>query len=129
MLGVYHAHAPTFLWVIGLLMIVALLPMALWPLQWARVIGWQIPADNHLAIYYGRCLGCVATAAGVFAIVAAGDPVTVSFYLPFLLTLWVLMVVAHVWGAIRRIQPLTESLEIGFWAALAGVTLLFLPPA
>ena len=33
----------------------------------------------------------------------------------------------HVYGAIRRIQPITETLEIGFWMILFGLNVLFYP--
>ncbi|MDN5874472.1 MAG: hypothetical protein L0H29_08850 [Sinobacteraceae bacterium] len=128
-IGMGGAHAGTFLQVVGVVMILALLPMALWPLQWARVVGWKIPADNHLAIYYGRCLGAVASATGAFAIVASAHAATTAFYFPFLLTLWVLMVLAHAWGGLRRIQPLSETCEIVFWGGLAVLTLAFWPIA
>lgn len=127
MIGIWGIYASPFLVLIGIVMIAALLPMALWPLRWARVIGWRIPADNHLAIYYGRCLGAVAAAVGVFGIIAAQQPATLVFYYPFVLVLWLLMVAAHIWGAVKRIQPLTETLEIGFWGGLAVLTLLFWP--
>ncbi|MNF03639.1 hypothetical protein D3C80_2030000 [compost metagenome] len=38
-----------------------------------------------------------------------------------------MMIVVHVYGALRRIQPLSETLEIGFYAGLLLLTLLFWP--
>ena len=38
-----------------------------------------------------------------------------------------LMVLVHVHGAIKRIQPWTETLEIGFYAGMFVLTLMFWP--
>ena len=37
------------------------------------------------------------------------------------------MIAVHVYGAWRRIQPITETIEIGFYAMLFVLTLLFHP--
>jgi hypothetical protein len=128
-IGIWSTHASTFLYVAGVGVIVALAPMVLWPLRWAKVIGWNVPADNHLAVYYGRCLGSVACAVGAFAIVASPNPANVAFYFPLLLTAWIAMVAVHVYGAIRKIQPMSETYEIAFWVGLAVLTILFWPTA
>jgi hypothetical protein len=33
----------------------------------------------------------------------------------------------HIHGAVARIQPITETLEIGFWAAMLAANALFYP--
>jgi len=33
----------------------------------------------------------------------------------------------HVWGALLRIQPVSETLEIGMYSVLALLTILFYP--
>lgn len=38
-----------------------------------------------------------------------------------------LMVIVHVVGAVQRVQPLTETIEIGFWLAMAVLGVLFYP--
>ena len=38
-----------------------------------------------------------------------------------------LMFVVHVYGAVKRIQPITETLEIGFWMILLVLNTLFYP--
>jgi hypothetical protein len=38
-----------------------------------------------------------------------------------------LMVALHIDGAVRRIQPITETLEIGLWLLLLLGTVLFYP--
>jgi hypothetical protein len=38
-----------------------------------------------------------------------------------------LMFVVHVYGALKRIQPITETLEIGLWMILLVLNTLFYP--
>jgi hypothetical protein len=38
-----------------------------------------------------------------------------------------LMFFVHVYGAIKKIQPITETLEIGFWMILFVLNILFYP--
>ena len=38
-----------------------------------------------------------------------------------------MMIVVHVYGALKRIQPLSETLEIGFYVLLLVLTLMFWP--
>jgi hypothetical protein len=38
-----------------------------------------------------------------------------------------LMIAVHIWGALRRIQPLSETLETIPWAGLLVLALLFCP--
>ena len=37
------------------------------------------------------------------------------------------MVVLHIYGAIKKIQPITETLEIGLWVGLLFLSLAFYP--
>ena len=37
------------------------------------------------------------------------------------------MIVVHVWGALLRIQPISETLEIAMYSGLALLTVLFYP--
>jgi len=37
------------------------------------------------------------------------------------------MIVVHVWGALLRIQPVSDTLEIGMYGGLALLTILFYP--
>ncbi len=41
--------------------------------------------------------------------------------------LLVLMIVVHIWGALLRIQPISETLEIGMYAGLGLLAALFYP--
>jgi hypothetical protein len=128
MTGLWSAHAGTFLVVLACATLVLFgLPMFLWPLRWARVLGWRIPEDTHLAIYFGRCLASVILVLGVFAFRAARTPALQPFFFDMMLGAFGAMVVVHVWGALRRIQPLSETVEIAFWAGLFALALLFHP--
>jgi hypothetical protein len=130
MLGIWANYSSQFLFVIGIsTLLIFGIPMALWPIQWAKTLRWQIPEHIDLAVYYGRCLGCVAFIVGVFGIISAMNPIVQPFYFQFLLSCWILMVVVHIYGAIKNIQPITETYEIGFWFALVLLTLCFWPIA
>ncbi len=128
MLGLWGSYSSQFLFVIGASTLVIFgVPMAIWPIQWAKTLRWEIPVQTDLAVYYGRCLGCVAFVIGSFGVVAAMNPPVQLFYFQFLLACWVLMVVVHVYGAVKNIQPITETYEIGFWFGLVLLTLSFWP--
>ena len=60
---------------------------------------------------------------------AAGMPSLQRFYYGMLLGSTALMVVVHAWGALRRIQPATETWEIAYWTTLFVLALLFRPLA
>ncbi len=130
MIGIWSAHAGTFLVILAIATLLLLgLPMFFWPLRWAAALGWRIPEHTHLAIYFGRCLGSVVLVLGVFAFRAASTPSVQPFFFDMLLGASGVMVIVHAWGAIRRIQPLSETIEIAFWLALFGLGLLFYPTA
>ena len=37
------------------------------------------------------------------------------------------MVIVHIWGAVLRIQPVTETIETVFWVLLLILNFLFYP--
>lgn len=128
MIGAAGEHADIYLTIVGGLVVLAFgLPMALWPLRWAAVLRWRLPEETDLAVYFGRCLGSVASIIGVFSIVAANTPAVQPFWCAFLVAGGGVMVLVHLYGAWRGIQPITETIEIIFWAALVALTLLFMP--
>jgi hypothetical protein len=51
----------------------------------------------------------------------------IAFVFETLMTVWLFMVAVHLWGWIKGIQPITETLEIGLWLALIALTLAFWP--
>lgn len=128
MAGVWGSHSSQFLTVVGwLIMFVFAIPITIWPLQWAKVLRWKIPEQTDLVLYFGRCLGCVAIAVASFGILAANQAAVLPFYFQLLLLICVLMVLVHLYGAIKKIQPVTETYEIAFWFGLLILTLCFWP--
>ena len=120
--------ASSFLLVFGLVAgIVFAIPILVAPLAWARAFRWNLPDDTDLAVYFGRCLGVLAVVLSAFAIRAGvtGDGVQQMFRI--VIPVFVGMTLVHVWGAIRGTQPLSETIEIIFWAGLILLGLLFCP--
>ena len=74
-LGMWGAYAgPCLMYLaLGALLLFGL-PLLLWPLRWARLLGWASTPQDHLAIYFGRTLGMVTCAMSIAALMA-GEPV------------------------------------------------------
>ena len=49
------------------------------------------------------------------------------FILQFFILFCGLMVIVHIWGAVLRIQPVTETIETVFWVLLLILNFLFYP--
>ena len=90
-------------------------------------MGWKIPEETHLAIYFGRCLGAFILIIEALMLRAAltGEALVVAF--EALGAVALLMVLVHVYGAIRRIQPLSETLEILMYSGMFALVVLFWP--
>lgn len=128
MLGVWSANAADFLLILTLATtLVFALPIFLVPLTWARLMAWQIPQQTDLAVYFGRCLGAFILILEALMLRAAltGEAMHTAFEL--LAATATMMIVVHVYGALKRIQPLSETLEIGFYVLLLLLTLMFWP--
>jgi hypothetical protein len=97
------------------------LPLLLTPLAWARRVGWRIPADKDLTVYFGRCVGGVASAIVVTSFLAAAHPEQHVLLFRLIALVGAFMVAVHVWGAIERTQPWLETAEIPLYAALTVV--------
>lgn len=80
-----------------------------------------------LAIYFGRCLGSVGTAICALAFHAGITGQATSTVFSLLLGVFTLLTVVHIWGAIKRIQPITETLGIIFWFGLVLLNAAFYP--
>lgn len=128
MLGLWSANAADFLLFLTLATtLVFALPIFLVPLTWARLMAWQIPQQTDLAVYFGRCLGAFILILEALMLRAAltGEAMHTAFEL--LAATATMMIVVHVYGALKRIQPLSETLEIGFYVLLLLLTLMFWP--
>jgi len=127
MIGIWAAHSSTFLVVVGVLTVLFAAPMLVQPLAWARALRWSLPEQTDLAVYFGRCLGGVVTVLGVVAFVAARTAEVQPFYFTLILAAVGVNILVHIWGLLRRIQPMTETVEIAAWVLLFGAGLLFFP--
>jgi hypothetical protein len=83
--------------------------------------GEPVESRADLTVYFGRCLGLLAVAIILIGFAAVPDPRGNLWFFALMGLLAGFMVLLHVWGYIRRIQPWTESAEIALWAgACAG---------
>ena len=131
MIGLWAEQASGFLVATAVLAIATLgVPMVLVPLAWARWLRWPVPADGagrNLSTYFGRCLGAVICVQGVVVLFTADDPDLQPLLFALLVGNVALMIAAHAWGAVRGIQPRSETVETLAWAVLLLLALLFLP--
>jgi hypothetical protein len=117
-----------YLIITGVLFLLAFgLPIFFLPLAWARRIGWKIPEETHLTVYFGRCLGGIALSLIVVAFLAARDPWGYRFFFDLLIMVALFMVAVHFYGFIKRVQPLIEHLEIILYSVVAFLTWYFYP--
>jgi len=130
MIGLWSAHAQSYLLVLSIATTLAFaLPIFLVPLLWARLMQWTLPEHRDLAVYFGRCLGAFILIVEWLMLRAAltGEALVTTFEV--LAAVAGFMVVVHVHGALRRIQPWTETVETGFYAGMLVLTLMFWPVA
>lgn len=128
MIGIWGSQAQLFLIVLMLVTSAAFaLPIFLAPLAWARRFGWRIPEHTDLAVYFGRCLGAFVIVVELLMLRAALTGTGLVFTFQVLIAVAALMTVVHTWGALQRIQPISETLEIGMYAGLGVLAVLFYP--
>jgi hypothetical protein len=128
MLGLWSAYSQAFLLtIVCITSIVFALPIFLVPLTWARWFGWRIPQERDLAVYFGRCLGAFILIVEALMLRAGLTGEGLVFTFQVLLAVGLMMVLVHIWGALLRIQPISETLEIGMYSGLFLLALLFYP--
>jgi hypothetical protein len=128
MMGIWAPHAQAFLFAQMIVTSAAFaLPIFLAPLTWARRFGWRIPEHTDLAIYFGRCLGAFILIVELLMLRAALTGTGLVFTFQVLIAVAVLMTIVHIWGALQRIQPISETLEIGMYAGLGLLAVAFYP--
>jgi hypothetical protein len=103
------------------------LPLLFAPLRWARLFRWRIPDQTELTVYLGRCLGGVATTICLACFAAVPHPERHMQLFDMIALVGAIMTGVHVWGAIRRVQPWTETAEIGLYAALTALAIAAKP--
>lgn len=117
MIGLWGVHSAVFLRIASALTLALGAPMFFWP----------IPNDTDLAVYFGRCLGGVISILAIMGFVAASRPQLQPFYFTLMLATVGVSIVAHIWGTVRKIQPLSETVKIAVWVLLFILGLLFHP--
>ena len=129
MIGMWSGYSDEFLtFLSAATFLFFAVPLTLTPLRWARFMGFKIPSHTDLAVYFGRSVGGLVTAINVMAFRAGRTGEGVETALCLILGIAVMMFFVHLWGAIKKIQPLSETLEIAFWIAL-GLAALAVWPA
>ncbi len=130
MIGAWSGHASTFLILLAVVSAVLLsIPIFVAPLRWARMLGWSIPAQTDLAVYFGRCLGGIAIVLNAITLRAGMTGAGTVFVFQLVLAVASILTVVHIWGAVRGTQPITETIEIAMWAGLVLLTLACWPVA
>jgi hypothetical protein len=128
MIGIWNAYADIYLIVAGVAMLVVFgLPLMLVPLRWAKLLRWDVSQPGDWSIFMGRSLGVMITVLALYAIKVSQTPPAMPFYYQLMLWTFVGMILLHIYGAIRKTQPITETIEIGLWVILFLVTLCFYP--
>ena len=128
MIGIWKSYADIYLIVAGVAMLAGFgLPLMLVPVKWAGVFRWDVSQPGNLVIFLGRSLGVFISVIGMYAFIVSQTPAAMPFYFELMLWIFVGMIFLHVYGAIRKTQPITETIEIGLWVILSLVTLCFYP--
>jgi hypothetical protein len=128
MVGIWQSYSDIFLYVIGAAMLIAFgIPLTIVPLHWARVFRWEVSQTDNLTVFLGRSLGIFISLIAIFAIKATSEPAAKPFFFDLMLWLIAAMTILHAYGAIRKIQPITETVEIALWVVLFLITLSFYP--
>lgn len=128
MIGIWQEYAGVYLIVVGAATLLAFgMPLLVAPMAWARVFRWEVPPPGQLVVFLGRSLGLFVCVMGGYAIRTAAVPNAQAFFFELMLWLFVGMLGLHTYGAIKKAQPKTETIEIGLWAVLLLLTLAFYP--
>lgn len=128
LLGIWADQASTFLtWLCAITTLAFALPITVFPLRWARLMRWRIPADTQLTVYFGRCLGLFILILEALMARAAWNGNGRVWVFEQLVAVFACMVALHVYGALRRQQPWTETAEIGLYSACLLLTLACFP--
>jgi hypothetical protein len=128
MTGIWKDYSNIFLIIAGVAMLLAFgLPLMFAPMRWARVFRWEIPQQQTLAVFLGRSVGIFIAIMAIFAFKVTQMPEAKPFYFDLMLWTFAGMLILHIYGALRKAQPVTETLEIIVWVVLGLVTLCFYP--
>jgi hypothetical protein len=103
------------------------LPLLVDPYRWARAFGWKPEPETDVGLYFGRCLGALATASCLQALRASRDPAGQAGYYEFAEAAGWLLALVHLRGLLERRQPPIEHAEIAGYAAFAVAARRFAP--
>ena len=103
------------------------LPLLLKPYAWAKAFGWKEEPETDVGLYFGRCLGALATAGCVQAARAAKDPEANRSHFGFFEVAAWLLAAVHLRGLLERRQPPIEHAEIAGYSAFAVAARRFRP--
>ena len=104
---------------VGLFGPVFALPLLIDPYRWARAFGWREEPVTDIGLYFGRCLGAVATASVLQAGRAARDPRGNAAFFEYAEAVGWLLALVHVRGLVEGRQPPIEHAEIVGYSAFA----------
>jgi hypothetical protein len=129
MIGIWQSYADIYLIVAGAAMLLGFgLPLTLVPIQWAHVFQWELPSHKKFTLFLERSVGIFIIVMSIFAFKASQGSIEVMrFFFDMMLVTFVGMILLHIYGAIRKVQPRSETLEIILWVILTIVTVLFYP--
>src|SRR5674476_1007761 len=117
MIGIYSAHSQIFLLVLAsITTLFFALPLLLVPLAWARLMQWRIPMETDLCVYFGRCLGAFVVGIDIMGFLGAFYAERQQVIFEVLYFVSISMIAVHAYGAWRKIQPVSETAEIAFYA-------------
>lgn len=128
MIGIWQPYSDIYLIVVGVVTLVSFgLPLVIVPMRWANVFRWDVYQPGNLTIFLGRSLGVFISIMAIFAFKVSQTPTAMPFYFDLLLWVFGGMLLLHIYGAVRKTQPITETFEILLWIGLGLVTLCFYP--
>lgn len=128
MIGLWNSYLHIYLYVVAIAMLVGFgLPLVLVPLRWARLFRWEVPQEQDLVAFLGRTVGIFICVLAVFALKAATNPAVQPFFFDMLLWIVSGSILLHVYSALIKAQPMTETIEIAVWVLLFLATLAFYP--
>jgi len=128
MVGIWQGHSDIYLLAAGIAMLAGFgIPLVVAPMTWARWLRWDVSQAAMLTTFLGRSLGIFICVVAAYAIRAAITPAAKPFFFELLLWLLIAMLGLHVFGAMAKAQPSTETAEIALWVALILATLAFYP--
>jgi hypothetical protein len=105
------------------------LPLLLFPMTWARWLGWKVPAETDLANYLGRSLGGVALSIAILGFQAARDPWGYRHVFDLIIAVGIFMTAVHLYGFIKKAQPRIENIEIAAYPLVSLLAWLWYPRA